>query len=304
MHRAIVTGGAGFIGSHIVDRLIDDGLEVIVIDNESSECNNEFYYNDKAKYYKYNIEDYDLIEPLFKGVDYVFHLAAESRIQPTLERPVKACMTNIVGTCNVLEASRRNNIKRVMYSSTSSAYGLKNKIPLEETMHRDCLNPYSVTKVGAEDLCKMYHSLYGLETVIFRYFNVYGERQPLRGQYAPVVGLFLEMKKANKPMTVVGDGLQTRDYTYVKDVVEANILAMNSSNKNIFAEIFNVGTGTNHSVLDLVDMIEGDYVHLPPRLGEARDTLANNNKLKNTLNWNPKETINNWIKKYKIGNSI
>jgi UDP-glucose 4-epimerase len=300
MHRAIVTGGAGFIGSHVVDRLINDGLEVIVIDNESSECNAEFYYNDKAKYYKYNIEDYDLIEPLFKGVDYVFHLAAESRIQPTLERPVKACMTNIVGTCNVLEASRRNNIKRVIYSSTSSAYGLKNKIPLKETMHRDCLNPYSVTKVAAEDLCKMYHSLYGLETVIFRYFNVYGERQPLKGQYAPVVGLFLEMAKNNKPMTVVGDGLQTRDYTYVKDVVEANMLAMCSDDKQIFGEIFNVGTGINHSVLDLVDMIEGDHVHLPPRLGESRDTLADNKKLINILGWQPKEVIDNWIQKYKM----
>jgi len=300
MQRAIVTGGAGFIGSHVVDRLINDGFKVIVIDNESAECNNEFYYNDKAEYYKYDIEDYDLIEPLFKGIDYVFHLAAESRIQPTLDRPVKACMTNIIGTCNILEASRRNDIKRVMYSSTSSAYGLKNKIPLKETMGRDCLNPYSVTKAGAEDLCKMYYTLYGLETVIFRYFNVYGERQPLKGQYAPVVGLFLEMKKAGKPMTVVGDGLQTRDYTYVKDVVEANILAMNSNNKKILAEIFNVGTGTNHSVLDLVDMIEGEHIHLPVRLGEAQDTLADNNKLITMLNWQPKETIDNWIQKYKM----
>ena len=355
-----------------MDRLINDGFKVIVIDNESAECNNEFYYNDKAEYYKYDIEDYDLIEPLFKGIDYVFHLAAESRIQPTLDRPVKACMTNIIGTCNILEASRRNDIKRVMYSSTSSAYGLKNKIPLKETMGRDCLNPYSVTKAGAEDLCKMYYTLYGLETVIFRYFNVYGERQPLKGQYAPVVGLFLEMKKAGKPMTVVGDGLQTRDYTYVKDVVEAiktiseyagrlaldetddwfdgvtvkkdvkeiqdsvklfektakevgtlqhrleamyeniggklsryyvveaNILAMNSNNKKILAEIFNVGTGTNHSVLDLVDMIEGEHIHLPVRLGEAKDTLADNNKLITMLNWQPKETIDNWIQKYKM----
>ena len=304
MQRAIVTGGAGFIGSHVVDRLIDDGFKVIVIDNESSECNNEFYYNNKAEYYKYDIEDYNSIEPLFKGVDYVFHLAAESRIQPTMDRPVKACMTNIVGTCNILEASRRNNIKRVMYSSTSSAYGLKNTIPLNETMHRDCLNPYSVTKVAAEDLCKMYYTLYGLETVVFRYFNVYGERQPLKGQYAPVVGLFLEMKKACKPMTVVGDGLQTRDYTYVKDVVEANILAMASTNPDIFAEIFNVGTGTNSSVLDLVAMIEGDHIHLPNRLGEARDTLANNNKIVNELGWQPKETIDNWISKYKKENNI
>lgn len=303
MQKVIVTGGSGFIGSNLVDRLIKDGFDVIVIDNESSECNAEFYYNTNAKYFKYNIEDYDLIEPLFKGVDYVFHLAAESRIQPTMDRPVKACMTNIIGTCNILEASRRNGIKRVIYSSTSSAYGLKNNIPLNETMHRDCLNPYSVTKAAGEDLCKMYHSLYGLETIIFRYFNVYGERQPLKGQYAPVVGLFLEMKKANKPMTVVGDGLQTRDYTYVGDVVEANILATTATKNNV-GEIFNVGTGTNHSVLDLVNMIGGDHIHLPARPGESRHTKADNAKIMLDLGWQPKETIANWISNYKKENNI
>lgn len=304
MQKAIVTGGAGFIGSNLVDRLVNDGFHVIVIDNESAECNEEFYYNDKAEYYKYDVEDYDSIEPLFKGVDYVFHLAAESRIQPTLDRPVKACMTNIIGTCNILEASRRNGIKRVMYSSTSSAYGLKNSIPLIETMHRDCLNPYSVTKVAAEDLCKMYHTLYGLETVIFRYFNVFGERQPLKGQYAPVVGLFLEMKKAGKPMTVVGDGKQTRDYTYVGDVVEANILAMQTTNKDAIAEVYNVGTGTHHSVLDLVDIIDGEHSFLPSRDGEARHTLADIGKIMLDLDWKPKETIKNWIINYRKKHNI
>ena len=304
MQKVIVTGRAGFIGSNLVDRLVNEGFKVIVIDNESAECNEQFYYNESAEYHKLNIEDYDSIEPLFKGVDYVFHLAAESRIQPTLDRPVKACMTNIIGTCNVLEASRRNNIKRVMYSSTSSAYGLKNHIPLIETMHRDCLNPYSVTKVGAEDLCKMYYTLYGLECVIFRYFNVFGERQPLKGQYAPVVGLFLEMKKAGKPMTVVGDGKQTRDYTYVGDVVEANLLAARTENESVLGEVYNVGTGTNHSVLDLVEMIEGDHTHLPPRDGEARDTKADIGKIMLDLDWYPKQTIGDWINKYKEEHKI
>ena len=299
MQKVIVTGGAGFIGSNLVDRLVNDGYKVIVIDNESSECNEQFYYNDKAEYHKLDVENYDAIQPLFKNVKYVFHLAAEARIQPTLDRPVKACMTNFIGTCNVLEASRRNNVKRVMYSSTSSAYGLKNSIPLIETMDRDCLNPYSVTKVAAEDLCKMYYSLYGLECVIFRYFNVYGERQPLKGQYAPVVGLFLEMKKAGKAMTVVGDGKQTRDYTYVGDVVEANILASKTENKSALAEVYNVGTGTNHSVLDLVDLIDGDHVHIPARDGEARDTKADIGNIMLDLDWYPQETIENWIANYK-----
>ena len=144
MQRVIVTGGAGFIGSHVVDRLVEDGYKVIVIDNESSECNNEFYYNDKAEYYKYDIENYDLIEPLFKGVDFVFHLAAEARIQPAIQNPITAVEINVVGTCNILQASRIHKVKRVIYSSTSSAYGLKNEIPLKETMPKDYNSRLSV----------------------------------------------------------------------------------------------------------------------------------------------------------------
>ena len=299
MQKAIVTGGAGFIGSHIVDRLVNDGYKVIVIDDESAESNDIFYHNDKAQYHKISIEDYDKIEPLFKDVDYVFHLAAESRIQPTLDRPVKACMTNIIGTCNVLEASRRNNIKRVMYSSTSSAYGLKNKIPLKETMPKDCLNPYSVTKTGGEDLCKMYSDVYNLETVTFRYFNVYGDRQPTKGQYAPVIGLFARQILEGSKMTVVGDGLQTRDYTNVLDVVEANILAAHSKN-DVSGEIFNIGCGKNYSVLDIVEMLKpGYFEYIPKRLGEARDTLSDISKSNKLLNWYPKIELVDWMKKYR-----
>ena len=174
----VVTGGAGFIGSTLVDELLERGHEVSVIDNESSESHEQFYKNRKAHYHRTDICDYENIFKIFNAYtnchigafDCVFHLAAESRIQPTIEEPQKACEVNFVGTCNVLQAARETGVKRVMYSSTSSAYGLDNPIPQIEYMDRDCLNPYSVTKVAAEDLCKMYTSLFNLETVIFRYF--------------------------------------------------------------------------------------------------------------------------------------
>jgi UDP-glucose 4-epimerase len=296
--KAIVTGGCGFIGSNLVDSLVEKDVEVIVIDNESADCHDQVYQNNNASYYKYDINDYDLIEPLFADVDYVFHLAAEARIQPTIENPRLAMQTNVLGTCNVLEASRKHNVKRVMYSSTSSAYGLKNDPPLMETMARDCLNPYSVSKCAGEDLCKMYHSLYGLETVIFRYFNVYGERQPTKGQYAPVIGIFQKQYANGEPMTVVGDGLQTRDYVHVSDVVEANILMALHEDKSCLGEIFNVGTGNNYSVLDIVFMIgseDADYAHIPNRSGEARHTLADNKKLK-SFGWNSKVNLKEWAR--------
>jgi UDP-glucose 4-epimerase len=190
--KHLVTGGCGFIGSNLVDRLIDEGHEVIVIDNLSAESNEEFYFNDKATYHHIDIRDFQSILPLFEGVHIVYHLAAEARIQPIINNPRLAVEVNVLGTCNVLESSRIHNIKRVIYSSTSSTYGLKNTPPLREDMTTDCLNSYCASKKSGEDLCKLYHTMWGLETVIFRYFNVYGEREPTKGQYAPVVGRFLK----------------------------------------------------------------------------------------------------------------
>jgi UDP-glucose 4-epimerase len=293
--RILVTGGAGFIGSNIVDKLLNEGHKVVVVDNESSDAHESFYWNVNSDNHKIDICDYEKLKAVMKDIDIVFHLAAEARIQPAILNPIKAVKVNTLGTCNVLQAARENNVKRVVYSSTSSAYGLKNNPPLVETMTKDCLNPYSVSKTAGEELCSMYYKLYGLETVIFRYFNVYGDRQPTRGQYAPVIGLFLKQKREGRKMTVVGDGLQRRDYTHVSDVVNANILAAFSDNQEILGEIFNVGTGTNHSVLDLVNMIGGDFEHIPPRIGESRVTLANSNKIKTMLGWKPKTKLEGWI---------
>jgi UDP-glucose 4-epimerase len=296
--KSIVTGGAGFIGSHLVDRLCELGHEVIVIDNESSTVHESFWYNPTVKYnnnyYKYDIADYDRIRPLFDGVDYVFHLAAESRIQPAIENPLLCFRTNSFGTAVILQCAREAGVKKVMYSSTSSAYGLKNEPPLEESMPNDCLNPYSVAKTSGEEACKMYTKLFGLPTVIFRYFNVYGPREPLKGPYAPVVGLFIRQHKAGEPLTIVGDGLQRRDFTHVDDVVDANILAMQKDVQ--YGTTYNIGTGKNNSVLELAKMISDTVKFIPPRPAEARITLANNTKAKTILGWNPKKEIHEYIR--------
>lgn len=298
LNKALVTGGCGFIGSTLVDELIRLNFDVTVIDNLSADCHDQPYYNSKALYAKSDISDYKLIEPLFDGVSYVFHLAAEARIQPTIADPCLAIKTNVLGTCNVLQAARQHKVTRVMFSSTSAAYGLKNSGPLKETMERDCLNPYSVSKCSGEDLCKMYSSVFGLETIIFRYFNVFGDRQPTKGQYAPVVGLFQKQYAEGVPMTVVGDGLQTRDYVHVSDVVNANVKAM-CAHKSLAGEIFNVGTGRSYSVLDLVYMIGGDtpsFMHMPARIGESKDTLADCTKISKALSWYPQTKIEDFIR--------
>ena len=193
--KCLVTGGAGFIGSNLVDKLISLDYDVIVIDNESAEENEQFYWNQDAINYKYDICNYNKIRPLFHGVDYVFHLAAQSRIQPSIINPNITVKVNCEGTLNVLNAAKENNISKIIYSSTSSYYGLKNASPSKENMSRDCLNPYSYTKVFGEDLCKMYHQLYNIDIFVLRYFNVYGERQPTKGQYAPVIGIFQKQFK-------------------------------------------------------------------------------------------------------------
>jgi UDP-glucose 4-epimerase len=293
--KSLVTGGAGFIGSNLVDRLLEIGHEVVVIDNEYSDAHDQFYWNDKAQNYKYDIRDYQNTRPLYDGVDYVFHIAAEARIQPAILNPIEAVSINSVGTCTVLQCSREAGVKRVVYSSTSSGYGM-NQSPNIETQPDDCLNPYSVSKVSGEKLCKMYTNLYGLPTILFRYFNVYGERQPLRGQYAPVVGIFLRQRAVGEPLTIVGDGNQRRDFTHVRDVVQANILAATKEvDSDAFGQLYNVGTGNNYSINQIARMISDNTINIAPRPGESRVTLANNQKLRRTFGWEPTIKLDDWI---------
>jgi UDP-glucose 4-epimerase len=294
--KYLVTGGAGFIGSNIVDSLIKLGHEVVVIDNESSESHNHFFWNENAKNYKLDICDYENTRSLYDGIDYVFHVAAEARIQRTIKNPIRSIKTNVVGTATVLQCSKEANVKRVVYSSTSSAYG-RNEIPNEETQPDDCLNPYSISKVTGEKLCSMYTNIFGLDTIIFRYFNVYGDRHPTKGIYAPVIGLFDVQKLNGEKLTIVGDGEQKRDFTNVKDVIDINILATTKDiDRKYFGSVFNVGTGTNYSVNQIASFISENTVNIPERIGEARETLANIKKVKEVFDWEPSITLEQWFK--------
>ena len=293
---SLVTGGAGFIGSNLVDYLIEKGHEVICVDNESAECNDKFYWNDKACNIIGDITDYDFIKNCFKDVDYVFHLAAESRLQPAIKNPIEAVYKNCVGTTTILQCAREAGVKRFVYSSTSSGYGF-NPSPNVETQPDDCLNPYSASKVAAEKFCKMYSDLYGLETVVLRYFNVFGERSPTRGQYAPVIGIFDRQKKNNEPLTIVGDGSQRRDFIYVGDVAKANLIAAEATlDKKYFGQVFNIGSGINYSVQEIADAISDNQTYIPKRDGEYDVTLADYSLAKKVLNWEPTRNIYDYIK--------
>ena len=294
---SLVTGGAGFIGSNLVDYLIEQGHEVICVDNESAECNDKFYWNDKACNIIGDITDYDFIKNCFKDVDYVFHLAAESRLQPAIKNPIEAVYKNCVGTTTILQCAREAGVKRFVYSSTSSGYGF-NPSPNVETQPDDCLNPYSASKVAAEKFCKMYSDLYGLETVVLRYFNVFGERSPTRGQYAPVIGIFDRQKNNNEPLTIVGDGTQRRDFIYVGDVAKANLIAAEATlDKKYFGQVFNIGSGINYSVQEIADAISDNQTYIPKREGEMETTWSNIEKASEILGWKPEVDVLEWIKK-------
>jgi len=295
MTISIVTGGAGFIGSHIVEELKRLDHMVVVIDNEYSD-NDNFHWRKDTLNVDIDITDYKGLKNAFTGADYVFHLAAEARIGPAIENPVNALNINTIGTCNVLQCAREVGAKKVLYSSTSSGYGL-NEAPNIETQPDDCLNPYSVSKIAGEKLCKMYTDLYGLKTIVFRYFNVFGERAPRKGQYAPVTGIFLRQKAAGEPLTIVGDGEQRRDYIYVKDVANANVMAaISNPDDEAYGQVYNVGSGKNYSVNEIASFISDDTINIPPRVGEARNSLANIDKIRKTFAWKPEMNVEEWIK--------
>ena len=294
---SLVTGGAGFIGSNLVDYLIQQGHEVICVDNESAECNDKFYWNDKACNIIGDITDYDFIKNCFKDVDYVFHLAAESRLQPAIKNPIEAVYKNCVGTTTILQCAREAGVKRFVYSSTSSGYGF-NPSPNVETQPDDCLNPYSASKVAAEKFCKMYSDLYGLETIVLRYFNVFGERSPRRGQYAPVIGIFDRQRLSGEALTIVGDGTQRRDFIYVGDVAKANLIAAEATlDKKYFGQVFNIGSGINYSVQEIADAISDNQTYIPKREGEMETTWSNIEKASEILGWKPEIDVLEWIKK-------
>jgi len=285
--KSLVTGGAGFIGSHLVKKLLAFGHEVVSVDLQSSDMTTSIIGD---------IRDYDLMKESMIGVDYVFHLAAESKIGPCIENPIQAVSVNDLGTCTLLQCARENNVKRFIYSSTSAAYG-GNELPNVETQPDDCLNPYSVSKVGGEKLCKMYTDLYGLPTVIIRYFNVYGEGQHTSGQYAPVMGILSRQRAAGEPLTIVGDGEQRRDFIHVSDVANANLMAAISNQETeYYGQVYNVGSGVNYSVNQIAEMISDNTKNIPARPGEARATLANCDKIYSVFGWKPQVKLEDWIR--------
>ena len=299
MPRSLVTGGAGFIGSNLVDMLISFDHDVVVIDNESAELNERFYWNKKADNHKLDICDYDSVRPHFQGVDFVFHLAAESRLQPAIENPINAVHKNVIGTTVALQCSREAGVKRFIYSSTSSGYG-NNPIPNNESQEDDCLNPYSASKVAAEKICQLYTRLYGLNTIIFRYFNVYGERSPSGGQYAPVIGIFLKQYKNRDQLTIVGDGTQRRDFVHVSDVALANVLACEKDIRDSdYGKVYNISNGYNVSILEIANMISDNHTFIDKRIGEAETTLADTARAEKVLGWKPTVNMKKWILKAK-----
>ena len=291
---SLVTGAAGFIGSNLVDYLLEQGHNVICVDNESAD-NEKFHWNGKAWNVNADITDYKTMKNAFTNVDYVFHLAAESRLQPAIENPIQAVHRNCVGTTVMLQCAREAGVKRFVYSSTSSGYG-NNLYPNVETQPDDCLNPYSASKVAGEKFCKMYYNLYGLETVVLRYFNVFGHRSPQRGQYAPVIGIFQRQRDAGEPLTIVGDGSQRRDFVHVEDVARANYLASLVPLKGHEGEVFNVGSGNNYSIQEIADAISKNQVYINMRDGEMDTTLADISRIGSIIGWKPEIDVLQWVK--------
>ena len=297
--RCIVTGGAGFIGSNLVNRLVDDGHEVIVFDDLST--GKEENINKKAKFFlvdiSYKSSFAKTMKEIMTGVDVVFHLAAKARVQPSIENPIEFNNVNVGGTLNMLKACVDCGISRFIYSSSSSVYGNVEQLPTTEGHKLNPMSPYALQKLIGEQYCKLFSELYGLETACLRYFNVYGDGMSLEGAYKLVIPIFIEQRLNGKPMTVRGDGENRRDFTYVGDVVDANVRCMDYP-LEFNGETFNIGNGNNRSVNQLADMIGGDKINIEPVI-EPRETLADNSLAKRVLGWEATVEIEDWIKTYK-----
>jgi len=296
--KHIVIGGAGFIGSNLVDALVNRGDSVRIIDDLSTGSLDNV--NHAADFIQADISSpgvEDTLAPNFEGADTVFHLAAMARVQPSIEDPVRYDAVNVGGTLRILKLCSDIGVKRFVFSSSSSVYGEPEYTPTDESHPKNPMSPYAANKLLGEIYCKMFSDVYKLPTVCLRYFNVYGERQPLSGAYALVMGIFADQLLQGKPMTINGDGEQRRDFTYVRDVVAANILAA-ESDKVGNGDVFNVGNCDNRSVNQLADLLGGDKVYGDSVI-EPRETLANNDKIREVLGWEPTMDLEDWVPGWK-----
>ena len=289
MQKVIVTGGAGFIGSHVVDTLIKQGIEVIILDNLSTGKKENI--NPKATFIKCDLSK---DRPLFEDIDIVFHLAATPQVQYSMENPTDN--NNIDSLINILELSKKSGVKKFIFSSSSSVYGNPNYVPIDENHPTNPLSPYALHKLVGEQYCKLYSEVYDLDTVCLRYFNAYGDRMPNKGAYRSVISIFKEQHSKKQPLNIVNDGEQRRDYVHVDDIVNANILCANST-KKLNGDIFNVGTGKSYSVNEVADMFGGEKQYGEKRI-EPKNSIAENAKIVLDLNWEPKNKLETWISTY------
>ena len=292
--KYIITGGAGFIGSHLVEALVKQNKKIVVLDNLSTgRLDNIKPFLKKIKFINCDISRKGKWINEFNEKCYVFHLAALADIVPSMQNPEKYFNSNVKGTLNILEACKKTKVIKFLYSASSSCYGVPKKYPTKENENIDPMYPYALTKKLGEDLIIHWSKVYKIPFVSLRLFNVYGTRSRTSGTYGAMFGVFLAQKIANKPFTVVGTGNQTRDFTYVSDIVSAFLIASKSKVSN---EIFNVGSGQTISVNKIIDILGGKRVHIEKRPGEPECTFANISKIKKKLNWKPKVKIEKGMK--------
>jgi UDP-glucose 4-epimerase len=300
--KYLITGGCGFIGSHISEALVKDGHEVVIFDDLSSGYErNISHFRSRVEFIKGDVRDVNTLDRAVRGMDYVFHEAALVSVFDSVERPADNNAINITGTLNVLSAARAHRVKRVVMASSAAAYGNEPALPKNEAMRPAPESPYALAKITGEYYMHVFHSLYGLETVALRYFNVYGPRQDPSSMYSGVISKFSDVLKKGGSPVIFGDGAQSRDFVYVKDVVKANLLAMHSE-KAGKGDVFNVATGKGVSLLELLGAMcklfggNAEPVFKAARAGDIRHSLADIARARDVLGYSPQYSLENGLK--------
>ena len=294
--NVVVTGGAGFIGSHLVERLLDDGHHVTVLDNLSTgrlQNLESVRGSERLAVHQVDVANHEAVAPLFAGADWCFHVAALADIVPSMQRPLEYFHANVQGTASVVEAARKAGVRRFVYTASSSCYGIPDIYPTPESAEIRPQYPYALTKFLGEQLVLHWAQVYGLPAMALRFFNVYGPRSRTSGTYGAVFGVFLAQKLANRPFTVVGDGSQTRDFTFVSDVVDALITAAES---DVTGVAVNIGSGNTYSVNRLVELLGGEVEYIPKRPGEPDCTHADTTRIERLLNWRAKVSFEEGVR--------